>query len=136
MDKVFRIVIHGADVIDIPSFYRQINDQLMRDEEWTIGDSLDAFNDLLYGGFGAAHDSDVLEIEWRDIGASRDALGVDATRDYYRAKIADGRFDSELFRAKLRALESGRGATYFDMLMEIIGDHDRVRLIADAVTGK
>ncbi|WP_221887917.1 hypothetical protein [Chitinophaga polysaccharea] len=47
-----QIIINGDVIIDIPSFYREINRVFMSGENWQLGNSLDAFNDLLYGGFG------------------------------------------------------------------------------------
>ncbi|RYE19280.1 MAG: hypothetical protein EOP45_12880 [Sphingobacteriaceae bacterium] len=57
-----RLVIEGDRIFDIPSFYAEINRVLMLDEDWQIGHSLDALNDLLYGGFGEIkqNESDLL----------------------------------------------------------------------------
>ena len=129
--KVYKIILEGKDIVDIPSFYTQINAQLMQGEDWSLGESLDAFNDLLYGGFGAAKDADLLEIEWHDIDISRKHLGIETTKAYYQAKIQHGKpYNTALFQEKLQALAQGRGPTYFDILIEIIQSHrDRVRLI-------
>jgi len=50
------IVINGKNITDIGSFYEEVNSLFMQGENWNIGESLDAFDDLLYGGFGILKD--------------------------------------------------------------------------------
>nr|WP_221930384.1 hypothetical protein [Paracoccus laeviglucosivorans] len=101
----------------------------MQDEDWRIGESLDAFNDLLFGGFGAAGPGPLVLI-WRDMEKSCADLGMQATRDYYRAKLArPEQFNAARFQAELAALEAGTGQTYFDILLEIIADHPQITLV-------
>lgn len=129
--KILTIYIDGSSVHDITSFYQQLNEQLMQDEDWQLGESLDAFDDLLYGGYGKWKDYDMLEIVWRDIVRSESVLGVAATKKYYEAKLAAGSaYNQHFVKEKLRELEEGNGRTYFEILIEIIESHgDNVRLI-------
>jgi hypothetical protein len=46
-------IIKGGYITGISTFYQEINRVFMQDENWKISESLDAFNDLLYGGFGS-----------------------------------------------------------------------------------
>ncbi|UFH57842.1 hypothetical protein [Spirosoma sp. KNUC1025] len=48
---VKRIQIDGNAVSDI-AYYEEINRVVMVDQSWRISQSLDAFNDLLYGSCG------------------------------------------------------------------------------------
>lgn len=48
---VKRLEIDGNAVSDIAS-HEEINRVVMVDQSWRIGQSLDAFNDLLYGSCG------------------------------------------------------------------------------------
>lgn len=44
-----RVTILGERIHDIPSFYDEVNRVFMENEAWSIGQSLDAFDDMLYG---------------------------------------------------------------------------------------
>lgn len=94
-----------------------------------IGQSLDAFNDLLYGGYGALQGTQSAELLWHNMDHSRKALGYQTTRAYYLDKLRPGSpFSKKLFEEKLSALESGIGETYFDSIMSILADHPTIRI--------
>ena len=122
-------IIEGANVRDIPSFYAEINRIFMQEEDWNIAPSLDAFNDLLYGGFGALKDAEEVHIIWMDSAQSAAALGLQTTRAYYEAKVQAGTaYNHSLFKEKLEALVQGKGKTYFEIVQEIIKMHPRIIL--------
>lgn len=72
--------IEGASINDIASLYVEINRVFMADEDWQLGASLDALDDLLHGGYGALAGHAIATVVWRDIAHSRDALGRETTR--------------------------------------------------------
>lgn len=119
------ITLEGSRITDIASLYEQLNEQFMADEDWRLGESLDALNDLLFGGFGvmAAHPDEGLRVVWRDHALSREALGVEATRAWYEQKLARPGFDAAGIRRRLADLEAGTGPTYFDLVLEVFADH-------------
>ncbi|TXC70319.1 ribonuclease inhibitor [Sphingomonas ginsenosidivorax] len=124
------ITIDGRRIVDIASFYDEINRVFMAGEDWTLGQSLDALNDLLYGGYGVMTGKPAVTLVWHDIAHSRAALGVDATRAFLRAKLEDpARFNTALITAQLDALDQGRGQTYFDIVLDIIDDHPNITLV-------
>lgn len=127
---VKQIEIDGNAIHDIASFYEQINQVFMIGENWRIGPSLDAFDDLLYGGYGALQGAQSVELIWHNMDHSREALGYQATRAYYLEKLRPGSpYNQTLFNEKLSALERGCGETYFDTILAIIADHPTIRLI-------
>jgi RNAse (barnase) inhibitor barstar len=124
------LTLNGAHIHDIPSFYAEVNAVFMANESWRLGESLDAFNDLLYGGFGALAGSEPVTLVWRDAKRSRAALGFEVTRRYYQDKLAQPeRFNVAYFQRQLAALENGSGQTYFDILLDIIADHPNITLV-------
>lgn len=124
------LTLNGAHVHDIPSFYAEVNAVFMADESWQLGQSLDAFNDLLYGGFGALCGNEPVTLVWLHAEHSRTALGLDATRRYYQDKLAQPEcFNSAHFQRQLDALENGSGQTYFDILLELIAEHSNIALL-------
>lgn len=124
------IIIEGSRIHDIAGFYQEINRIFMKDEDWQLGQTLDGFNDLLYGGFGLLKSEEPVTLIWKDFALSKAALGFEVTRQYYLSKIApDSPFDKPYFRRQLADLEAGHGKTYFDIIMEIIAEHPNIRLI-------
>lgn len=47
-----KIIIEGKNINNIETFYEEVNRVFMLHENWKIAQSLDAFNDMLYGSFG------------------------------------------------------------------------------------
>jgi len=122
--------IDGAAVHDIASFYDEINRVFMTGEDWRLGPSLDALNDLLHGGIGTLRGHDEVRIVWHDHEAGRRALGREATIDYYREKLRHPEiFSADRFRPLLDELEAGDGATYFDIVLEVFADHPEIELV-------
>jgi len=125
------IILNGKAVSDIDSFYEEVNRVFMSDEDWEIGNSLDALNDLLYGGFGAIKGNEPVKLIWEDIDVSKSSLGYETTKAYYEQKLKpDSIFNKTLFREKLKVLEEGTGETYFDIIMTIISEHTNIELHA------
>lgn len=122
------LVIDGSRFSTIPGFYRELNDLLMSNESWDLGESLDAFNDLLYCGYGALQGSKRIIVTSLHADLSRDNLGVPATSAWIESKLAapHGRYNVELITNQLADLQNGSGKTYFKLLVEIIEEHPRV----------
>jgi RNAse (barnase) inhibitor barstar len=124
--------LDGHRIHDIPSFYEEINRVFMTGVDWTLGPSLDALDDLLYGNYGALDGDEAVILVWTQFAASRQALGVEATRQYLLAKLAQPeRFNTTRFQRELDALDAGTGQTYFDIVLEIIAAHPNITLVAE-----
>ena len=76
-------IIDGSDFFDIESFYCEIGDLLAKDLDWKTGHNLDAFNDILRGGFGVHEYGEPIKIIWRNFSKSRNDFGYEATIKYY-----------------------------------------------------
>jgi len=123
------LVLQGSAAGDIPSFYAEINRVFMADEDWQLGHSLDALDDMLYGGYGVLAGHESAKVIWQDIEQTRSALGVETTRTWLQAKLdADGTFNVRTVAAQLEALDAGQGQTYFQIVMEIFAAHPRIQL--------
>lgn len=123
------LIIEGRNIHGIASFYDEINRVFMADEDWKLGPSLDAFDDLLYGGYGALKGDAPVILIWRQMEMSREHLGLAATRTHYLTKLDDPeRFNIERIRSDLDTLEREGGPTYFDIVQEIIASHRNIDL--------
>lgn len=122
--------IDGSRVDGIPSFYRELNRVFMPEEAWTLGESLDALDDLLYGGFGVLEGAGPVRVVWNGHARARTTLGPDTTRAYYRDKLArPDVFAAAPAQRALDALEAGRGETYFDLVLRVFAGHANIELV-------
>jgi len=121
--------IDGAQIDGIADLYEQFNREFMRAEDWRMGTSLDALNDVLYGLDSEGRDGDPAVVTWFDHAHSREALGVGATERWLLDKLAQpGAFNGERFAADLAALRDGTGTTYFEIVLEVFADHPLIEL--------
>lgn len=126
------ITINGDKIHDIPSLYEEINRVFMLNEDWKIAQSLDALNDLFYGGYGEINGNGNIRLIWKNFEQNRIALGMELTKAYYRNKLNSPTvFDVKFVREKLAELENGTGKTYFDIIMDIIDEHPNITLIPE-----
>lgn len=73
------IIINGDKFSDLESFYDEIDQVLTKDLDWQTGHNLDAFNDLLRGGFGVYEYGEPVKIVWTNFAKSREKLGNETT---------------------------------------------------------
>lgn len=121
--------LEGQNIHGIASFYDEINRVFMADEDWKLGSSLDALDDMLYGGYGALHGAGPVILIWRQMEANRQHMGREATLTHYRAKLEDpARFNTDRIQRDIAALLDGTGPSYFDIVLQIIADHPGIEL--------
>ncbi|MBH1691452.1 barstar family protein [Stenotrophomonas maltophilia] len=122
--------IEGAAINDIPSLYAEINRVFMAGENWQLGPSLDALDDLLHGGYGVLAGHDRATVIWGDIEHSRAALGRTTTCQWLQSKLeAPATFNTRTIALQLDALQRGQGQTYFGIVMEIFASHRQITLV-------
>lgn len=132
VDVVKTFVIDGKRIHDIPSFYEEINRVFMADEDWKLGMSLDALDDMFYGGYGKINNKEEIEIIWKDFEKNRKDLGFELTLAYYREKLkSPSIFSTSFVEEKLEELNRGMGKTYFEIILEIISEHPNIKLIPE-----
>jgi RNAse (barnase) inhibitor barstar len=114
------IEIDGARFDDLQGFWDEISRKLIPGAAW--GRNLDAFNDILRGGFGTPEGGFVLR--WTNSARSRVALGHGETVRWLERVVERCHPNNvPALRAKLEAARAGLGPTLFDTLVEIIEVH-------------
>jgi hypothetical protein len=115
--RVFEI--NGNAFDDLEGFFDAIQRTLLT-APW--GRNLNAFNDVLRGGFGTPDGGFVLR--WLNSDRSRSVLGFPATILYLGEKM-ERCHPSNVghVRADLESARRGEGQTLFDILVEIIRTH-------------
>jgi RNAse (barnase) inhibitor barstar len=112
--------IDGNDFSTLEEFYDEVSRVLIPDAQW--GRNLDAFNDILRGGFGTPESG--FRLRWKNHAASRERLGYDETVRQLELRLQRCHpSNREMVRAELERARSAQGPTVFDWLVEIIEIH-------------
>jgi RNAse (barnase) inhibitor barstar len=69
------IIINGNNFSDLETFFAEVEKLFTRDPGWKAGHSLDAFNELLRGGFGVHKYQESIRLAWTNFSNSRKNLG-------------------------------------------------------------
>ncbi|WP_300675143.1 ribonuclease inhibitor [Soonwooa sp.] len=124
------IQIDGFKIQDLTSLYKEFNDKLMPNEDWKLGESLDALDDLLYGGFGEINGNEAIRFVRTDFERMKELFGYDFTLNFYKNKLQYPEvFNINLVQNSIDELKSGYGKTYFEIILEIIESHSNIELV-------
>ncbi|WP_336159791.1 barstar family protein [Amycolatopsis sp. VC5-11] len=113
------LVIDGANFSDFAGFTREFSRLL---DNYTWHGNLDAFNDVLRGGFGTPEGGWILR--WLNSNASRVALGYDAAIERLNQLLLTCHpSNRSTIAARIAAAERRDGPTLFDEIVGIIRAH-------------
>ncbi len=127
-----KIIIEGKNINNIETFYEEVNRVFMSQENWKIAQSLDAFSDMLYGSFGEIKEKEKIQLIWKDIEQNQKSLGFQTTLEFYQNKLKSPEiFNHKFVLSKINELHNDVGFTFFEIVLEIIANHDNIMLIND-----
>lgn len=128
MSKTF--TINGANINDLETLYKELNKTFMQNEDWALAQSLDALNDLFYGGIGSIPSGEPVTITWKNFEQNKRLFGKDFTISWYEQKLDQSQhYNIKWVRERLAELRKGTGKTYFEIILEIIAEHRNIRLV-------
>jgi len=111
--------IDGNDFATLEQFYDVVSGTLIPGVDW--GRNLDAFNDILRGGFGTP---ERFVSRWLNSRESQERLGYPETVRQLKLRLERCHPSSvPRVHAQLALAEAGRGPTVYDWLLEIIHVH-------------
>src|SRR5207237_83741 len=114
------LVIDGSRFDDFSGFATEVSEQIVPTAAW--GGNLDAFNDILRGGFGTPEEGFVLE--WRNAARSRRTLGYEETaRRWDQVAARCHPTNVAHVRERAEAARRREGPTLFDDIVAIIRNH-------------
>lgn len=115
-----RLIIDGAAFDTLEGFFQHFSEIAVGGFRW--GHNLDAFNDVLRGGFGTPEGGFMLE--WREHARSRERLGYpETTRQLELMLQRCHPSNRPSVLSRLADARKGQGPTVFDWLVQIIADH-------------
>lgn len=116
--KVYEL--DGGKFSTLEEFYDEVSRLLIPGANW--GRNLDAFDDILGGGFGTPNNGFILR--WKNSQLSRDRLGyAETVRQLQVRLIRCHPSNREHVRAEIQAACDNTGPTVFDWLVQIISTH-------------
>jgi RNAse (barnase) inhibitor barstar len=114
------VEIDGAEFATLEEFFAHFSDRALDGSYWVK--NLDAFNDVLRGGFGTPKGG--FRLVWRNHATSRERLGYPETVLQLEKRLARCHPTNRVnVQAELEQARSARGSTVFDWLVEILLVH-------------
>lgn len=123
------IILDGNNFSSLAEFYDEIQNKLTKGLNWEIGRNLDAFNDVLRGGFGVYEYNDVFKLLWKNSEKSKKDLGFPETIRYLEEKLKTCHPTAISFvKDNLEEAKKGNGKTLFEIIVDIIHEHTYIEL--------
>jgi hypothetical protein len=122
MTEFKEFIIDGSKISSIQGFLNAFGNALTPETKWAHATILDAFDDILKGGFGTPEGGFILR--WKDAEVSRKLLGHKRAAAILRGVWKSSHPDKkEEARKAWLAAKSGVGPGDFDMLVALIRAH-------------
>lgn len=126
MKKTF--TIYGDNFSDFQSFTKEFSFNVLSNKHNWNG-SLDAFNDILRGGFGDIEENDEIEIIWKNSKKSITDLSYHETIKKLNEKYEKCHpTNKEFVIQEINMARKNQGPTIFDWIIEIIKEHDNITI--------
>lgn len=123
------VQIEGGRFSNLKEFYDEVERCLTSGLDWKIGRNLDAFDDILNGGFGMHNYGEKIELIWINSDRSKTKLGYNETVKYLQEKLGKCHPTEKIeVKEELELAKSGAGKTLFEIIVEIIKEHNHVEL--------
>ena len=114
------LIIDGSKFSSLQEFAQHFGEVALKGYQWR--GNLDAFNDILRGGFGTPEGGFILR--WENSAFSRESLGYVETAKWLEERIANCHPSNvPHFKKRLAEALQGQGKTLFEELVEIIRIH-------------
>ncbi|MES2986104.1 MAG: barstar family protein [Patescibacteria group bacterium] len=124
MKKTYEIDGNNFNTLD--GFYSEFESKVLDTPSW--GRNLDAFNDVLSGGFGTPDEGFILV--WDNSDKSRESLGWEETIKYIEHKLTTCHPSNvEDVQKELEDAKQGKGETIFKILIYVIKNNQDVELV-------
>jgi len=128
------ITINGNNFDDLNTFFDEVQRKLCPDFK-EFGRNLDAFNDVLQGGFGLFEYGEPIKLIWNNSDKSKKDLGYEAEADWLKQiRVRAHSSNHNSIDERIDRAQNKKGPTMFEQILEIItaSEHaDRIELILE-----
>ena len=126
------IIIDGNSFRSLSGFYDEVEGKMTKGLDWKIGRNLDAYNDVLRGGFGVHSYEEPVKIRWVNSENSKKALGPKATVKYLEQVLQRCHpSNARSVKKDLDKARQGKGEMLFDLIVNITRQNPHVELILE-----
>ena len=126
-EEIKEIQIDGSRFTNLDGFYDEVAAKLTKGLDWSPGRNLDAFDDLLCGGFGVHDYEEPIVLRWTNSAKSQVDLGYPATIDRLQAVLERCHPSNRASVGQsIAAAEQQQGDTLFQTIVEIIESHHHI----------
>jgi RNAse (barnase) inhibitor barstar len=124
------IIIDANNFSTMSEFYDEVEAKMTKGLDWKIGRNLNAYNDVLSGGFGVHDYEEPIKITWLNAAKSKTDFGYDATIKYLE-EVLEICHPSNISHVKedIEKLKSGRGESLFETILDITRGHEHIKLL-------
>lgn len=121
----YTITIDGTHFSTIDEFFDEIDKLLTQNLSWKTGHNMDAFHDLLRGGFGVHEVGEGIDFYWIHADKSQQDFGYEATILYWEKIFQKCHpTNRKEVMLKIKAAKAHEGKTLFDIIIDEILNKD------------
>jgi hypothetical protein len=125
--EIKEFVLEGNKFDTLLGFYNEVERVLTKDLGWKIGRNLNAFNDVLWGGFGAFEYEEPIHIIWEQSAKSKSDLDYPETIKWLEEKLKHCHpSNTPSVKEELLRANNGEGPTLFDIIIDIMEEHKHI----------
>jgi RNAse (barnase) inhibitor barstar len=128
------IQLDGNKFDDLSGFYNEVKENFCPDLDG-FGRNLDAFDDVLYGGFGVYGYEEKIKVIWINSQKSMNDLGYDATMakliEWSKSEhphVSNEEYDRHM-NEKIDELKKYKKPTLYNTIVEIIKRHEHIDFV-------
>jgi RNAse (barnase) inhibitor barstar len=124
-----KVIIDGNNFETLGGFYDEIETKMTKNLGWKIGRNLDAYNDILRGGFGVHEYEEPMKMKWIHSDKSRRNLGQAETIKYLENNLKHCHpTNIPYVKKELEDMKNDKGKTLFERIIEITKTHQHIEL--------
>ena len=115
-----KFIIDGARFDTIEGFFCEVDEVFTKDLTFRTGHNLDAYNDILRGGFGRHERGEPIAILWKNAAKSRSDFGYPATAKYCEDNLKTCHpLNRDIVKKQVIDAQNEIGPTLMDEIIEI-----------------
>jgi len=123
------IEINGNNFSNLTEFYDEVERKMTSGLNWKISRNMDAFDDVLSGGFGVLDIDEKYQLNWENSKKSKTELNWTETIKFIEDKLKVCHpTNIEFVKKDLENAKNGIGKTLFELIVEIIKEHKQIEL--------
>lgn len=129
LTKMRIIEINGNNFSNLSEFYDEVERKMTNGFNWKIGRNLNAFDDVLSGGFGVQEVGEKYQLNWTNADKSKSDLSWTQTIEFIENKLKNCHpTNIEFVKKDLEDAKNQKGETIWEIVIGIIKEHKQIKL--------